>query len=370
MVRAAAKRVVNGSGLPVVAIIGRPNVGKSTLFNRLAGARKAIVDDFPGVTRDRNYAQAEWAGRKYLMVDTGGIQSAAGGKLEESVQGQSQPALREADIVVFLLDGKSGLNPLDQEVVNVLRKANKPVFFAVNKLDSARRAENLFEFYALGLDPLYAISAEHGLGIGARLDDVTRHFPDLEESAAIAGDGQDQSEEEAGERDEALRVAVVGRPNVGKSTLINRLVGRKGLARTSNTPGRTRRVHFYLVEKRVYLVDLPGYGYAKVPHEMRDAWRPLVEKFAERSVLKLFIVLVDLRRGPEREEAELFEWLDLIGVPSMLVLTKADKLSKAQRNLAAAEAKRLLKRPSAPLTFSALSGDGVPELGRAILAKV
>jgi GTP-binding protein len=172
----------------------------------------------------------------------------------------------------------------------------------------------------------------------------------------------------------APEIAFAGRSNVGKSSLLNVLVGVTQLARTSSTPGRTRALNWFAVVPPkgpdLAFVDLPGYGYAKVPHEMRDAWRPLVEQFATRPSLKLFIVLVDLRRGPEREEAELFEWLDSIGVPSLLVLTKADKLSKAQRGLAAKEAGRLLKRPSPPLTFSALSGDGVPELWRAILARV
>src|SRR5688572_557440 len=152
-----AKSVPSLRGLPVVAIIGRPNVGKSTLFNRLVGARKAIVDDLPGVTRDRNYSQAQAFGRQYLLVDTGGIESVSGGKLEESVHAQSRLALAEADAVIFLLDGKAGLNPLDRDVVDTLRKTSKPVFFAVNKLDSQRRGDNLYEFYSLGLEPLYSI---------------------------------------------------------------------------------------------------------------------------------------------------------------------------------------------------------------------
>jgi GTP-binding protein len=172
----------------------------------------------------------------------------------------------------------------------------------------------------------------------------------------------------------APEIAFAGRSNVGKSSLLNVLVGVTQLARTSSTPGRTRALNWFAIAPPkgpdLAFVDLPGYGYAKVPHEMRDAWRPLVENFAKRPSLKLFVVLVDLRRGPEREEAELFEWLDSIGVPSLLVLTKADKLGKAQRGLAAREAGQLLKRPSPPLLFSALSGDGIPELWRAILSKV
>ena len=162
--------------LPILAIVGRPNVGKSTLFNRLAGARKAIVADTPGVTRDRNYAEADWAGHLYLLVDTGGIDSASAGALEASVQAQSKLAVAEADAVLFLFDGKGGLNPLDRQAVDELRKADKSVFFAVNKLDSRQRADNLYEFYALGLDPLYSISAEHGLGIADLMDDVVQCF--------------------------------------------------------------------------------------------------------------------------------------------------------------------------------------------------
>ena len=147
--------------LPVVAIVGRPNVGKSTLFNRIIGERRAIVDDFPGVTRDRNYAEAVWDGRQYIVIDTGGLDTEGNGGLETSVQDQSRRAVEEADVVIFLFDGKSGLNPLDAEAVDLLRVSRKPVLFAVNKLDSERRADNLYEFYALGLDTLLSISAEH-----------------------------------------------------------------------------------------------------------------------------------------------------------------------------------------------------------------
>ena len=176
--------------LPLVAVVGRPNVGKSTLFNRLIGEPKAIVDDLPGLTRDRNYAEAQWAGRSYRLVDTGGIASAAGGNLEANVQAQSRLAVVEADAVIFLFDGKGGLNPLDRDIVDELRLANKPVFFAVNKLDSRQRADNLYEFFAFGLDRLYSISAEHGLGIPDLTDDLVRDLP------PDAENGEDQGEQE------------------------------------------------------------------------------------------------------------------------------------------------------------------------------
>src|SRR5258706_11302693 len=206
--------------LPVVAIVGRPNVGKSTLFNRLVGERKAIVDDLPGVTRDRNYAEAEWNGQKYLLVDTGGFDSDTDGNLEASVQAQSRLAVAEADVVIFLFDGKSGLNPLDREAVDLLRRVAKPVLFAVNKLDSRQRADNLYEFYALGLEPLYFISAEHGLGVGELFDDVQKHFPPqpVDSPSDESEDVESVDPEPETKTVEPLRVAVVGRPNVGKST--------------------------------------------------------------------------------------------------------------------------------------------------------
>jgi len=246
--------------LPVVAIVGRPNVGKSTLFNRLVGERRAIVDNLPGVTRDRNYAEAQWDGRKYLLVDTGGLESETEGQLEENVQAQSRLAVAEADVVIFLFDGKTGLSPLDREAVDLLRRANKPVLFAVNKLDSRQRGDNLYEFYSLGIEPLYSISAEHGLGIGELFDDVARHFAEL---PPLADEPEQEEPEEINHRPESsetLRVAVVGRPNVGKSTLINRLLGFERSV-VDSTPGTTRDsldTPFDLLGEPCVLIDTAG----------------------------------------------------------------------------------------------------------------
>jgi len=240
--------------LPVVAIVGRPNVGKSTLFNRLVGERRAIVDDFPGVTRDRNYAEAVWGGRQYLLIDTGGLDTEGNGGLEASVQDQSRRAVEEADVVIFLFDGKSGLNPLDAEAVDLLRVSQKPVLYAVNKLDSQRRADNLYEFYALGLEPLYSISAEHGLGIADLLDEMVALFP------ALPAFPDETPEKKIEERTRPLRVAIVGRPNVGKSTLVNRLLGYERSV-VHATPGTTRDAldtPFELAGEACVLVDTAG----------------------------------------------------------------------------------------------------------------
>ena len=367
MSRPAPKTNPNARGLPVVAIIGRPNVGKSTLFNRLAGARKAIVDDFPGVTRDRNYAQAEWAGRKYLVIDTGGIESAAGGKLEESVQAQSRRALAEADIVIFLLDGKAGLNPLDREVVNSLRKANKPVFFAVNKLDSQRRAENLFEFYALGLEPLYSISAEHGLGITELLEAVARQFPQVEHSPQIVGNGPVQSEEATAESFEPLRVAVVGRPNVGKSTLINRLLGFERSV-VDATPGTTRDpvdTPFNLQGEPCILVDTAG-----IRRKARIDER--VERFSVNRSLRavdsgdLVIHVIDGVEGVTDQDAQILSYACQRGKAVLLAVNKWDMVGKAGAEADAYRDEvyyRLSFLDYAPVCFiSAATGHGVRKM--------
>lgn len=165
--------------LPVLAVVGRPNVGKSTLFNRLTGKRKAIVDNLPGVTRDRNYAEAEWEGRRFILIDTGGFEAEAGNALERKIQEQGRLAREEADVILFLFDGKAGLNPLDRDTVRLLRRVNKPVFYAVNKIDTPPKESRLYEFYALGLNEVFPVSAEHGLGMDALMDRIVAAFPCL-----------------------------------------------------------------------------------------------------------------------------------------------------------------------------------------------
>ena len=367
MNRPAPKTVPNARGLPVVAIVGRPNVGKSTLFNRLVGARRAIVDDWPGVTRDRNYAQAEWAGKKFLVVDTGGIESAAGGKLEESVQAQSQLALVEADAVIFLLDGKAGLNPLDREVVNSLRKANKPVFFAVNKLDSQRRAENLFEFYALGLDSLYSISAEHGLGIPELLEDVARHFSQVEQVSQIVDNGQEQPEDVEDKPDKPLRVAVVGRPNVGKSTLINRLLGFERSV-VDATPGTTRDAvdtPFNLQGEPCILVDTAG-----IRRKARIDDR--VERFSVNRSLRtvdsgdLIIHVIDGVEGVTDQDAQILSYACQRSKAVLLAVNKWDMVSKEDADAKAYRDEvyyHLTFLDYAPVCFiSATTGHGVRKM--------
>ena len=212
------------STLPLVALIGRPNVGKSTLFNKILGAKTAIVDDVPGVTRDRNYADATYRDRKFRLVDTGGLDPSASDGMPALIRRQSELAIAEADILILLLDGRTGLTPPDQDVVQLLRGVTKPVFVAVNKIDTPKVESLVADFYQLGIEQLYPISAEHGIGVAELLDAVYPLLPVPEEQR---------------EQGTMPRVAVVGRPNVGKSTLVNAVLGEDRVV-VSNVPGTTR----------------------------------------------------------------------------------------------------------------------------------
>ena len=345
------------SKLPVLAIVGRPNVGKSTLFNKLVGERKAIVDDQPGVTRDRNYGEAQWAGKRFLLIDTGGLESNADGNLAERIQEQSRFALSEADVILFLLDGKSGLNPLDREAVDPLRKVSKPVYFAVNKIDSKQRADNLYEFYALGLDHLFSISAEHGLGLSELLDSIVEHFPE--------GEDTDQGYYET--VGAPLRVAIVGRPNVGKSTLVNRLLGFERSV-VDAIPGTTRDsldTPFALKGEPCILVDTAGIRRkARIEHR--------IERFSVSHALRsvdrgdLVIHVIDGVEGVTDQDAQILSYARQRGKALVLAVNKWDLVSRAGVD-ARAYRDRLYHKLSfldyVPVSFiSAATGHGLKKM--------
>ena len=214
--------------MSLLAIVGRPNVGKSTLFNRLVGLRKAIVEDTPGVTRDTNLGEAEWGPARFLVMDTGGLETTAPAEgLSDKVRRQIRKAVEKADVLLFLVDGKVPVHPQDLEIVRILRKTEKPILCAVNKIDTNAHVENVYPYYRLGLEPLLPISAEHGIGVGELLDEVIERLPS-------PGQGiQDVSTAEP------IKVAVLGRPNVGKSTLVNTLLGDERQL-VDERPGTTR----------------------------------------------------------------------------------------------------------------------------------
>ncbi len=233
--------------LKTVAIVGRPNVGKSTLFNRLLGQRKAIVEDFPGVTRDRHYAEITRFDKPFLLIDTGGFEPQSNDELLTRMREQSQVAVEEADIIIHLLDARDGLTGADREIAAMLRKAEKPVLSVVNKVDGDKQQQQIYDFYALGVDELIAVSAEHGRGIGELTDALERLLP----AAAMERDTDSESE---------VRLALVGRPNVGKSSLVNRMLGFERVV-ANPTAGTTRDsidTPFTFHQQRYVLIDTAG----------------------------------------------------------------------------------------------------------------
>lgn len=210
---------------PIVAIVGRPNVGKSTLFNIFANSRISIVEDTPGVTRDRLYATAEWLDREFMMVDTGGIEIMNADAIAVSIRQQAEIAIREADVIMFVVDARSGITTEDEDVARLLRQSKKPIVLCVNKADSPKQEMNMYEFYNLGLGEIYPVSAVNHLGLGDLLDAVVKEFPD---GSATLDDEED-----------VIKVALIGRPNVGKSSIFNALVGEERSI-VSNIAGTTR----------------------------------------------------------------------------------------------------------------------------------
>jgi GTPase len=306
---------------PVIALVGRPNVGKSSLFNRLSGVRKAIVLDEPGVTRDRNYADCSWNEKPFILIDTGGFEPSATDDVFQQMREQTHRAIEEADIIVFLLDGKDGLTASDLEISRILREVEKPVFFAVNKIDGPRHEEGAYEFYRLGVDRIYMISALHGLGVHELLDDMAEYMQDA------AG------EEERGE-ERPIRLAVIGKPNVGKSSLVNKILG---FERTIVTPlpGTTRDAidtPFTLNDRTYVLIDTAGIrrksriNVALEEHSVQQSIKAL-----RRSDVAL--LLIDAIEGVTEQDAKIAGLAVESGTAVIVVVNKWDSVAKDDRTV-------------------------------------
>jgi len=300
---------------PTIAIVGRPNVGKSTLFNRLVRKRRAIVEDEPGVTRDRNYAEASWEDRPFILIDTGGFEPSARENIRQQVREQAEVAIEEADLILFLMDGKEGLMPADVEVAGYLRKMAKPVLYVVNKIDGEKQEQEVLDFYRLGVETLYPISAEHGRGISDLMDGVLKAFPPA--SPPEEPDG------------EATRVALVGRPNVGKSSLLNKLIGRQR-AVVDPSPGTTRDAidtPFTKGEKKYIFIDTAG-----IRRKSKISQR--LEKYSVIRTLKslercdVALVLLDGFAGLTEQDARIAEYAHERGRGIILVVNKWDLVQK------------------------------------------
>jgi GTP-binding protein len=298
---------------PLVAIVGRPNVGKSSLFNRLIGWRKAIVEDIPGVTRDRNYAKALWRGVEFELVDTGGFEPKTDDLHLSLAKGQIRKAIEEADLIIFLLDGQTGVMPQDREILDMLRKSDKDVISVINKIDHEKHEIRAVEFHSLGIDDVITISAEHGRKIDELLDAILEKIPLVEYRSDHIIEKQE------------IRVAVIGKPNVGKSTLINRIIGEERLL-TSPLPGTTRdSVDTILDErgKKYIFIDTAGI-------RRRSKITSSVERFsvmrAIKSIERTDIVLhmIDAQDGPTHQDARLSELIKDKGKGCIILLNKWD----------------------------------------------
>jgi GTP-binding protein len=323
--------------LPVVAIVGRPNVGKSTLFNRLLGARVAIVEDVPGTTRDRVYGVGEWNGRRFTVVDTGGLELEPGSHIEERVQDQARVAIEESDVVLFVVDAAAGIAPLDHEVADRLRRAGKPTILVVNKADNPRREHEGAEFYALGFEPTIAVSAQHGRSTGDLLDLVTDALPPAEADeaapAASVFDARDLADGDLAELAETEmgppRVAIVGRPNTGKSTFVNRVLGQERMI-VSEIPGTTRDPvdSAVMVDgEPMILVDTAGI-------RRRGSVDRGIERYSVLRAMKAIeradvaVVMIDATEGYTAQDAHVVGHVLEAGKGIVLVMNKWDALEK------------------------------------------
>ncbi len=348
--------------LPVVALVGRPNVGKSTLFNRLSRRRKAVVDNTPGVTRDRNFAQVKWRGSPFLLVDTGGIDLSEKDGLVGRVQEQTRLAIEEADRVVFLFDGKEGINPADAQAVDLLRRSDTPVFFAANKIDGDKQELASHEFYALGLTSFFPISAAHGRGVSELLDTVVETFSEQEDLPSPAA-----PDAAAPVARPDLRLAIIGRPNVGKSSLLNRLVGVERSI-VDSTPGTTRdAVDSWLVwqDKHILLVDTAGVRRRTRIHEHIEQASSLIAlKALERAEIGLLVF--DAQEGLTDQDARLIRYAWGRGRGIVLVVNKWDMIPSDKKNqprfIDALHEEFPVTQPLPVVFLSALTGSRVKHL--------
>jgi GTP-binding protein len=307
------------STLPVVAVVGRPNVGKSTLVNRVIGSRSAVVEEMAGVTRDRREFEADWAGRSFVLVDTGGWEVKPTGEISVSIKEQAEAAVSGADAVLFVVDGTTELTDDDTGVISILRSADVPVVLAANKIDNAALEGNIDRFWGLGLGEPHPISAYHGRGVGELLDELVAELPEGVEETEV---------------DETPRVAIVGRPNVGKSTLLNRLLGEQRVI-VSEKPGTTRDpidVDVELDGARYRLIDTAGIRRKPQISEDADFYAVIRAKEALESA-DVALLLVDATEGVTSQDQRIAREVVDAGVGLVIILNKWDALDEEQREL-------------------------------------
>ncbi|WP_394838830.1 ribosome biogenesis GTPase Der [Pendulispora rubella] len=344
------------SGLPIVAVVGRPNVGKSTLFNRLARRRIAIVHDEPGVTRDRHYADTSAYGRAYTLIDTGGFDPEDEDPMRAGIAHHVKLAIDEADVIIFLTDATTALTSADRAAIRLLRVAKKPVFFAANKADSAKVDAEAFELYREGVETVYPVSSLHGRGIGDLEAAVVDAFPPEEEAKTPEDDG-------------VTRVAIVGRPNAGKSSLVNRVLGEDRML-VSEEPGTTRDAIDALVErgdKRYVLIDTAGIRRKGKVAKAESTVEAVSVLHAIRSIerAQVAVLLCDAAEGVAEQDAKILGLAEERARAVIIALNKSDLVS-SKKDMDAIETRareKLSFAPYAPVVrMSAMKGRGLNEL--------
>jgi len=331
---------------PIVALVGRPNVGKSTLFNRIAGSRAALVDNMPGVTRDRHYRDTSWNGVDFTIIDTGGFLVSDDDAFADEIREHVKIAVEEADAVLFVLDGRQGLSPFDIDLADILRRSAKPVFYLVNKIENPRQEDDLYEFYSLGIEKFYSISAEHGIGVQTFLDELVAMLP--------PGETQEEDLDQ-------ISIAVVGRPNVGKSSLVNRLFGRKRVV-VNEKSGTTRDAVDLYVEHnstRYRLVDTAGI-------RRKGKVREKIEKYSILKALKsldqcdVALILIDAAEGITDQDITIAGYAHDRGCGALFLINKWDLLEEEQKDQKAFMKQLRMKSKflsfAPAMTISALTG--------------
>jgi len=339
---------------PLVAIVGRPNVGKSMLFNKLVGQRLSIVEDTPGVTRDRLYAEAEWCGRTFDIVDTGGIEPGTDNEILAFMRQQAEIAIDNATVIIFVCDIKTGLTASDHEVANMLLRSRKPVVLAVNKMDKIGMDDpDIYEFYNLGLGDPISLSAVHGHGTGDLLDECMKYFP--------------PEEEEADEEDDVIKVAIIGKPNVGKSSLVNRILGEERVI-VSNVAGTTRDAvdSYFENEKGKYLlIDTAGMRKKSKVDDRIEKFSVLRATMAiERA--DVCLIMIDANEGVTEQDTKVAGLAHEAGKACIIVVNKWDAIEKDDKTMdrMRQDVRRdLAYMTYAPIVFiSAMTGQRVDRL--------
>ena len=299
---------------PLVAIVGRPNVGKSTLFNKIAGKRIAIVEDTPGVTRDRIYADAEWLNYRFTLIDTGGIEPESEDIIAKQMRRQAELAIETAQVIVFLLDGKSGLTAADEDVADMLRRSKKPIVTVVNKIDHPKYEDAVYDFYTLGIGSPITISAEQGLGLGDMLDEIVSYLPQIEVES---------------ENDNTI-IVIVGRPNVGKSSLVNALLGHERTI-VSNVPGTTRDAidsPFTWNDKEYTSIDTAGIRRKRSVEDETVERYSVIRSLAAIRRGDMALIVVDAERGLSEQDVRIAGYVHEEGKASVLIVNKWDLIEK------------------------------------------